>query len=69
VVVFAVVVVHNVFERNWVSWFGTPLPILLSKPVSLAVWSLFLFVPMTLVYYVLTENGRAVGASTRIAAI
>jgi hypothetical protein len=50
VVVFGAVVAHNVFERNWVSWFGTPLPILLSKPVSVIVEFLFLHSLLVLIH-------------------
>lgn len=51
--------------RNWVAWFGTPLPVLLSTPVSVGMNFLFLLVPLTLVHYVLTEDGRALEALTR----
>jgi hypothetical protein len=56
VVIFGVVVVHNVFTRNWSSWFASPRPALLSSTASLGIDVLFLFVPLTLAYYVLTED-------------
>jgi hypothetical protein len=61
VLLFFVVVLQNVLERNWSNWFGTPLPILLSTPVSLGMDFLFLLVPLTLAHYVLTGDGRSSG--------
>ena len=58
VVVFGVIVVHNIFTRNWSTWFGSPRPILLSSTASVSVDLLFLFVPLTLAYYTLTEDRR-----------
>jgi lipoprotein signal peptidase len=58
VLLFGVVAIQNVFERNWANWLGTPSPILFAAPVSIGMDFLFLIVPLTLVYYVLTEDGR-----------
>src|SRR5262249_49571158 len=45
VLVFGVVVVQNLLERNWLKWFGTSPPIFLSRrPVSLRFFSFFLSV-------------------------
>jgi hypothetical protein len=64
VLVFGVVVLQNVLERNWLKWFGTLPPILLSTPaVSLSMYFLFLLVPLTLAHYVLTGDGRAAEGS------
>jgi hypothetical protein len=64
VLVFGVVVVQNLLERNWLKWFGTSPPILLATPaVSLSMYFLFLLVPLTLAHYVLTGDGRAAEAS------
>jgi len=57
-VVFAVIVVHNFFLRNWTNWFGTAPPALFSGATSVGEAVLFLLVPLTLAYYVLTEGGR-----------
>jgi hypothetical protein len=65
VLFFGAVAVQNVFERNWGNWFGSPLPRLLSAPVSVSMDFLFPLVPLTFVYYVLTENGQAAESSTR----
>jgi hypothetical protein len=58
------VVVENVLERNWVDWFGTPLPITFSTPVSVSMDFLFLVVPLTVVHYVVTEDGPSAEAPT-----
>jgi len=64
VLVFGVVVVQNVLERNWLKWFGTSPPVLLSTlAVSLSMYLLFLLVPLTLAHYVLTGDGRAAETS------
>jgi hypothetical protein len=64
VLVFGVVVVQNLLERNWLKWFGTSPPILLSTPaVSLSMYFLFLLVPLTFAHYVLTGDGRTAEAS------
>ncbi len=56
VAILGAIVVHNVFTRNWSTWFGSPRPALLSSTASLGVDILFLFVPLTLAYYVLTDD-------------
>ncbi len=65
VVIFEVIVVHNVFSRNWGNWFGSPQPALLSSTATVGVDVLFLFVPLTLAYYVLTEDGHVEERSTQ----
>ncbi len=59
-VFFVVVVVHNFFVRNWTSWFGSTPPALFSGAGFVGETLLFLFIPLTLAYCVLTEdpNGR-----------
>jgi len=64
VLVFGVVVVQNLLERNWLKWFATSPPILISTPVVfLSMYFLFLLVPLTLAHYVLTGDGRAAEAN------
>ncbi len=56
---FAIVVVHNFFVRNWTSWFGSTPPTLFSGPGFVVEVLLFLFIPLTLAYYVLADvRGR-----------
>src|SRR2546425_1749538 len=55
-VVFAVVVAHNFFVRNWTSWFGSTPPALFSGAGFVGETLLFLFIPLTLAYCVLTEG-------------
>jgi hypothetical protein len=55
-VLFAIIVVHNVFTRNWTNWFGNPPPELFSEAISVGEDILFLLVPLTLAYCVLTER-------------
>lgn len=55
-VVFAVVVAHNFFVRNWISWFGSTPPALFSGAGFVAEALLFLFIPLTLAFCVLTEG-------------
>jgi hypothetical protein len=54
--VFAAVVAHNVFVRNWTSWFGSTPPALFSGAGFVGETLLFLFIPLTLAYCVLTEG-------------
>jgi hypothetical protein len=56
VVIFGVIVVHNIFARNWSNWFGGPPPPVFSSTASAGVGVLSLCVPLTLAYYVLTED-------------
>jgi hypothetical protein len=53
---FATVVVHNFFVRNWTSWFGSTPPPLFSVPAFVGEVFLFLFIPLTLAYCVLTDG-------------
>ncbi len=55
-VVFPVVVAHNFFVRNWTSWFGSTPPALFSGAGFVGETLLFLFIPLTLAYCVLTEG-------------
>ena len=57
---FAIVVVHNFFVRNWTSWFGGAPPTLFSGPGFVGEVLLFLFIPLCLAYCVLTD-GSSVG--------
>jgi hypothetical protein len=59
--VFAVVIAHNFFVRNWTSWFGNAPPALFSGAGFVGEALLFLFIPLSLAYCVLTEGGRADG--------
>src|SRR5216683_1164894 len=45
-VVFAVVVAHNFFVRNWTSWFGSTPPALFSWAGFVGETLLFLFIPL-----------------------
>ena len=58
-VIFPFIVVHNVFARNWASWFGTATPPLLSSLAFVAEAVLFLIVPLTLTCAVLAERQEA----------
>jgi hypothetical protein len=55
-VVFAVVVAHNFFMRNWTSWFGSTPPALFSGAGFIGEALPFLFIPLALAYCVLTES-------------
>jgi hypothetical protein len=59
-VIFGIIIVHNVFTRNWTSWFGGAPPASFSGTMSVGEDVLFLMVPLTLTYCVLTE-GRGAG--------
>jgi hypothetical protein len=54
--IFAMIVVHNVFVRNWASWFGTASPPLFSVVTFAAEAILFLIVPLTLIRAVLAKQ-------------
>ena len=56
IVIFAVIVVHNVFVRNWSSWFGTPIPPLFSTSTFVVEGLVFLIVPLTLTRAVLAKQ-------------
>ncbi len=60
-VVFAVVVAHNLFVRNWTSWFGSTPPALFSGAGFVGEALLFLFIPLTHAYCVLTEGTARTG--------
>ena len=60
-VVFAVVVAHNFFVRNWTSWFGSTPPALFSGAGFVGEALLFLLIPLTLAYCVLTARSRRTG--------
>ncbi len=62
--VFAVVIAHNVFVRNWTSWFGSAPPAFFAGDGLVAEVLLFLSVPLSLAYCVLTES-RADRSPTR----
>src|SRR5216683_2375374 len=64
-VVFAVVVAHNFFVRNWTSWFGSTPPALFSGAGFVGETLLFLFIPLTLAYCVLTEGPARTGLTSR----
>ncbi len=57
-VIFGIIIAHNLFTRNWTSWFGSAPPALFSGGMSVAVDVLFQLVPLTLAYCVLTERRR-----------
>ena len=57
--IFGVINVHNFFTRNWTSWFGSAPPALFSGASFVGEAVLFLLVPLTLAYCVLTEGRRA----------
>ena len=53
---FAVVVLHNFFVRNWASWFGTTPPALFSVAGFVGAALVLLAVPLTTAYCVLTDG-------------
>jgi len=64
-VFFAVVVTHNFFVRNWTSWFGSSPPALFSGAGFVGESLVFLFIPLTLAYCVLTEGPAQTGLTSR----
>ena len=58
-VIFGIIIAHNVFRRNWTSWFGSAPSTLFSVTMSVGEDVLFLLVPLTLAYCVLTEGTGA----------
>jgi len=67
VATFGLIVAHNILGRNWRNWFGSAPPGWLGPAASLGINALFLFVPLTLAYYVLTENRQTGEKSTHAA--
>jgi uncharacterized membrane protein len=55
-VIFGVIVVHNIFTRNWTNWFGSASPALFAQVTFVGEDVLFQLVPLTLTYCVLTEG-------------
>ena len=53
---FAVVVLHNFFVRNWASWFGSMPPALFSGAGFVGGALLLLLTPLTIAYCVLTDE-------------
>ena len=53
---FTVIVAHNFLARNWTTWCGTAPPALFSAPSLLIEDILFLVVPLTLAYSVVTQE-------------
>jgi uncharacterized membrane protein len=53
---FAVVVLHNFFVRNWASWFGSTPPALFTGAGFVAGALLLLLTPLTIAYCVLTDE-------------
>ena len=67
-VLFGFIVLHNLFMRNWTSWFGNTPPKFFAPITFVAEAVLLLLVPLTLVYCVITEcvaNERALRSATR----
>jgi len=54
-VLFGFIVLQNIFVRNWTSWFGNNPPKFFAPITFVAEAALLLFVPLTLVYCVMTE--------------
>jgi hypothetical protein len=52
---FSLIILHNVLVRNWTSWFGSGPPALFSPMSFVAEAILFLPVPLTLTYCVLSR--------------
>jgi hypothetical protein len=55
---FAIVVVHNFFVRNWTSWFGNTPPTTFSGPGFVGEVLVFLLIPLTLAYCVLIDESH-----------
>ena len=53
---FAAIVLHNFFVRNWASWFGTTPPALFSGVGFVGAALLLLLTPLTIAYCVLTDQ-------------
>jgi hypothetical protein len=53
---FALIVLHNVFLRNWTSWFESPPPALFSWEGFVGEALIFLFVPLTIAYCVQADS-------------
>jgi hypothetical protein len=52
---FAPIIVHNIFVRNWHSWFGTTPPAFFSWAGFVGEAFVFLCIPLTLVHCVLAD--------------
>src|SRR5262249_52399080 len=67
---FVPIVLHNVFVRNWHSWFGNAPPPLFSWAGFVGEACVFLLIPLTIAYCVLADSpsGRdnEQGAAARI---
>jgi hypothetical protein len=63
--VFPVVIAHNLFVRNWASWFGSTPPVSFSGAGFVGETLVFLFIPLTLAYCVLTEGPAQTGLISR----
>jgi len=55
-VLFGFIILQNAFVRNWTSWFGNKPPKFFAPITFVAEAILLLFVPLTLVYCVMTEG-------------
>jgi hypothetical protein len=53
---FAAIVLHNFFVRNWASWFGSTPPALFSASGFVVAAVLLLAMPLTIAYCVLTDG-------------
>jgi hypothetical protein len=53
---FAAIVLHNFFVRNWASWFGSTPPALFSGSSFVVAAVLLLAMPLTIAYCVLTDG-------------
>jgi hypothetical protein len=56
--IFGIIVVHNLFTRNWTNWFGSVPPRMFSEVTSIGEAVLFPLVPLTLAYCILREGRR-----------
>jgi Ca2+/Na+ antiporter len=65
--VFAIVVLHNFFVRNWTSWFGSKAPALFSGAGFLGETLLLFFIALYMAHCVLTEDPHG-GTTSRVAA-
>lgn len=56
VVIFGIVVAHNILTRNWTDWFVGSRPAFLSSTASVVADVSFLIVPLVLAHFVLSET-------------
>ena len=54
-ILFGLIILHNIFVRNWTGWFGSAPPALFSAMSFVAEAILFVPVPLTLTYCVLDQ--------------